>query len=103
MPARLGAEVRREYDAQDRWVRLSGGRRKSRRRQLVEHITRDELKAKMDRREDFILVDTMAEPYYRHSHLPGAINLPANEVRERAPELLPDKDAQIVVYCIDPP
>jgi rhodanese-related sulfurtransferase len=69
----------------------------------VEHITRDELKAKMDRGEDFVLVDTMAEMYYRHSHLPGAINLPADEVRERAAEVLPHKDAEIIVYCIDPP
>jgi hypothetical protein len=45
----------------------------------VEHITRDELKAKMDWGEDFVLVDTMPKIYYRHSHLPGAINLPANE------------------------
>jgi rhodanese-related sulfurtransferase len=69
----------------------------------VEHITRDELKAKMDRGEDIVLVDTMAEMYYRHSHLPGAINLPADEVREHAAEVLPDKDAEIIVYCIDPP
>jgi rhodanese-related sulfurtransferase len=60
------------------------------------------LKTRMDREEDFVLVDTMAEMYYRHSHLPGAINLPVNEIRERAPELLPDKDADIVVYCMDP-
>jgi rhodanese-related sulfurtransferase len=69
----------------------------------VEHITREELKAKMDREEDFFLVDTMPNRYYRHSHLPGAVNLPADQVRERAPELLPDKDVEIVVYCIDPP
>jgi rhodanese-related sulfurtransferase len=69
----------------------------------VEHISRDDLKAKMDRGDDFVLVDTMPKMYYRHSHLPGAINLPADEVRERASELLRDKDAEIVVYCIDPP
>jgi rhodanese-related sulfurtransferase len=69
----------------------------------VEHISREELKAKMDRGDDFVLVDTMAEMYFRHSHLPGAINLPADEVSDRAAELLPDKDAEIVVYCIDPP
>jgi len=61
------------------------------------------LKAKMDRGEDFVLVDTMPEMYYRHSHLPGAVNLPADEVAERAPELLPDREAEIIVYCIDPP
>ena len=70
---------------------------------MVETISRGELKAKMDRGEDFVLVDTMPEMYYRHSHLPGAVNLPVNEVRERAPELLPDREAEIIVYCIDPP
>ncbi|HEY6674631.1 MAG TPA: rhodanese-like domain-containing protein, partial [Rubrobacteraceae bacterium] len=44
-----------------------------------------------------------AEMYYRHSHLPGAINVPVDELGERAPELLPDKHAEIIVYCIDPP
>ncbi len=70
---------------------------------MVKSISREELKAKMDRGEDFVLVDTMPEMYFRHSHLPGAVNLPVNEVRESAPELLPDKKAEIIVYCIDPP
>jgi rhodanese-related sulfurtransferase len=67
-----------------------------------EHRAR-ELKEKMDRGDDFVLVDTLAEKYYRHSHLPGAINLQVDQVGERAPELVPDKDAEIVVYCLDPP
>jgi rhodanese-related sulfurtransferase len=70
---------------------------------VVKNISREELRAKMERGEDFVLVDTMPEMYYRHSHLPGALNLPVNEVRERAPELLPDREAEIIVYCIDPP
>jgi rhodanese-related sulfurtransferase len=70
---------------------------------VVKSISRGELKTKMDRGEDFVLVDTMPEMYYRHSHLPGAVNLPVNEVRGSAPKLLPDKDAEIIVYCIDPP
>ena len=69
----------------------------------VETISREELKEKMDRGDDFVLVDTMAEMYYRHSHLPGAINVPVDELRELAPELLPDKQAEIIVYCMDPP
>jgi rhodanese-related sulfurtransferase len=46
-------------------------------------------------------VDVLGEPYYRRSHLPGAISLPLEEI-ERAPEALPDKDADIVVYCTSP-
>ena len=69
---------------------------------MVRNISREELKEKMDRGEEFFLLDVLEEPYYRHSHLPGAINLPVDEI-ERAPEMLTDKDAEIVVYCMDPP
>ncbi len=52
---------------------------------MVKTISREELKKKkVDEGRGLILIDTMAEMYYRHSHLPGAINLPVDEVRERA-------------------
>ena len=65
-------------------------------------ISRDELKAKMDGGAAFTLVETLAEVAYQHAHLPGAINLPPDRVRELAPRLLPDKGAEIVVYCSSP-
>jgi rhodanese-related sulfurtransferase len=69
---------------------------------MVETVSRDELKAKMDRGETFTLVETLAEVAYQHQHLPGAVNLPPDRVRELAPGLLPDKGAEIVVYCSSP-
>jgi len=70
---------------------------------VVKTISRDELKEKMNRGHDFVLIDTLAGLYYRHSHLPGAINVPADEVGERAQELLPGGEAEVVAYCTDPP
>ena len=64
-------------------------------------ITRDELKAKMDRGDDFVLVEALSQKHYRSSHLPGAINLPYEFVDE-AEKVLPDKGAEIVVYCMNP-
>jgi 3-mercaptopyruvate sulfurtransferase SseA len=64
------------------------------RKSVVEMITREQLEEKMDRGEDFVLVDTLGEEYYRHSHLPGAIILPLEEI-DRAEEVLPDKEADI--------
>jgi hypothetical protein len=69
---------------------------------MVEPISRGDLKAKIDQRDDFLLVETLSEEQYRHTHLPGAINLPPDRVRELAPELLPDKEADVVVYCGSP-
>ena len=63
-------------------------------------ITREELKAKMDRGEEFVLVDALSAKHYESSHLPGAVNLPYEFVDE-AETVLPDKDAEIVVYCMN--
>lgn len=62
-------------------------------------ITREDLKAKMDQGDELVLIETLPERYYRRAHLPGAVNLPSDRVRELAPELLPDKHADVVVYC----
>ncbi len=69
---------------------------------MVPTISREELKAKLDRAEDFRLVETLAPFMYQAQHLPGAINLPPNEATQLAPALLPDKAAEIVVYCSNP-
>lgn len=69
---------------------------------MLKTISRDELKQKIDRKDDFLLVETLSAVTYHHGHLPGAINLPPDKVTELAPDLMPDKDAEIVVYCANP-
>lgn len=69
---------------------------------MIETISRAELKQKIDRGDKFQLVETLAAATYQHAHLPGAINLPPDQVKELAATLLPDKDADIVVYCASP-
>lgn len=69
---------------------------------MVATISRDELKMKIERRETFMLVETLPAAAYHHAHLPGAINLPPDQVTQLAPTLLPDKTADIVVYCAKP-
>jgi rhodanese-related sulfurtransferase len=75
---------------------------KERRDFMVATISRDELKIKIDRRETFMLVETLPAAAYHHAHLPGAINLPPDQVTQLAPTLLPDNTADIVVYCAKP-
>jgi rhodanese-related sulfurtransferase len=69
---------------------------------MSDTVSRDELKGKIDRGDAFTLVETLAETAYHHEHLPGAINLPPDRVNELAPRLLPDKGAEIIVYCASP-
>ena len=65
----------------------------------VMRIKREGLKAKLDRGEEVVLIETLGPKYYEDAHLPGAINIPHTEVDALAPELVPDKSAHIVVYC----
>ena len=62
-------------------------------------ITRDELQAKMDRGERFRLVEALPEKAWREGHLPGAVNIPSGEASRLAGGLLPDKAAEVIVYC----
>lgn len=68
----------------------------------VSLISLDELKMKIDRGDDFILLEALAEEYYRKEHLPGAKNLPYEHVAELAPSVVPDKNAEVVLYCMSP-
>jgi rhodanese-related sulfurtransferase len=69
---------------------------------VVATINREELQYKLDRGDDFFLVETLSEERYRHTHFPCAVNLPPDSIRESVSDLLPDKDADIVVYCAKP-
>ena len=64
-------------------------------------ITREELHAKIERREPFHLFEVLGKMYWRKHHLPTAVNVPPDEVTTLVPQLVPDKAAEIVVYCWD--
>ena len=62
-------------------------------------ISTKDLKTKLDRKDAFKLVETLAPERFREAHLPGAVNLPPDKIKELASQLLPNKDAEIVTYC----
>jgi len=62
-------------------------------------ITVDELKARIDDKsnDNFIIVDIRDDESFDAGHIPGAINIPLNELGYRAFSL--DKTKDIIVYC----
>lgn len=68
---------------------------------MIRTLTREAVKAGLDA-GSIVLVDALPDAYFRQQHLPGALNLVAEDVPTRASELLPDKDASIVTYCSNP-
>src|ERR1700676_4066361 len=66
----------------------------------MEHtISTKDLKAKLDRNDSIKVVETLAPERYREAHLPGALNIPPDKIKELAPQVLPNKNAEIVTYC----
>jgi len=63
-------------------------------------ISREELREKLERGDAFYLFEVLPRMYWRKHHLPGARSLPLDEIGTIA-TLVPDKRAEIVVYCWD--
>ncbi len=68
---------------------------------MAKTITRDELHQAIEH-DSVTVVETLRAEHFAQGHLPGAIHIHFEEIAERAPELLPDRDAAIVTYCSNP-
>lgn len=66
---------------------------------ILPDISLEELSQRLTCAKPPVLAEILGPKYYESGHLPGAINLPLEGFAERAVELLPDKQAEIVVYC----
>ncbi len=66
---------------------------------MESRISTKDLKAKLDRKQGITAVETLAPERYREAHIPGALNIPPERIRELAPQLLPNKDVEIITYC----
>jgi len=66
---------------------------------MYEQITPEDAKKIMDSGAEHIILDTREQDEFDEGHIPGAILIPYTEIENKAEEMLPDKDAQILVYC----
>ncbi|MFA5007039.1 MAG: rhodanese-like domain-containing protein [Candidatus Izemoplasmatales bacterium] len=46
-----------------------------------------------------VLVDVRTPEEYAAGHIPGALLIPLSDLEDDAAAMLPDKDAEIIVYC----
>lgn len=63
----------------------------------LETITYDALRKRLENKEDIQLLDVRTCVEYAGGHLPGSINIPVDELRERVSQLDPGRET--VVYC----
>jgi sulfur-carrier protein adenylyltransferase/sulfurtransferase len=70
-------------------------------RNSVRFLTLEELKARLEdtSRSRPVLVDVREKDEYRQGFIPGALHLPRGFLEMQAEQKLPDKNAEILVYC----
>jgi rhodanese-related sulfurtransferase len=68
-------------------------------KQRVRETDVDEVKAKLDNGEKFVLVDVREESEYAKDHLPAAIHLGKGVIERDIEQRVPDPDTPLVLYC----
>jgi rhodanese-related sulfurtransferase len=68
-------------------------------RRRIRELTVADVKAMLDRREQFRLVDVREESEWLQGHLPSATHLCKGIIERDIEEAIPDRSAQIVLYC----
>ncbi len=59
------------------------------------------LKKKMLSDPKLIVVNVLSQEQFQKLRIPGSINIPLEMLKEKVADALPDKGAEIVVYCSD--
>ena len=65
----------------------------------IRQVSLDDLKRRLDAKEDIVLVDVREKDEWRTGFIPGAVHLPRGFLEMQAEQRLPDKNARIVTYC----
>ncbi|MGH9528851.1 MAG: rhodanese-like domain-containing protein, partial [Terriglobales bacterium] len=68
-------------------------------RKHVQEVSIDEVKAKIDRGENFLLFDVREESEFAADHLPGAIHLSKGIIERDIETRVPDQTTPMVLYC----
>ena len=62
-------------------------------------ISQEEAAKMMDEETGYLILDVRRPDEFAEGHIPGAINVPNEEIMDEMPEALPDKDQMLFIYC----
>jgi rhodanese-related sulfurtransferase len=68
-------------------------------RKQVREATVDEIKARLDRGDKFVLVDVREESEFAKDHLPGAIHLGKGIIERDIEGRVPELNTEMILYC----
>jgi rhodanese-related sulfurtransferase len=62
-------------------------------------ISQEEAARMMEKDDGHVIVDVRRQNEYDAGHIPGAILIPNESIRDTQPEALPDQNQIILIYC----
>lgn len=65
----------------------------------IDEVSAEEVRERLDRGDDFTILDVREQDEVSNGAIPGARHLSRAHFESRVEDVLPDKDAEIVVYC----
>ncbi len=66
---------------------------------MIKEIDVQELKKKLDNKENFVFIDCREQEEWDEAHIEGATLIPLSSFQEKYEAVLTDKNATIVVQC----
>lgn len=64
----------------------------------VDEISREEIKRRLAD-PSLVLLNVLPREAFEEARIPGSLNLPVAEVRQRARQVIPDVSREVAVYC----
>jgi rhodanese-related sulfurtransferase len=68
-------------------------------RSRIQQTSVDQIKARLDRGDKFLLVDVREDNEWQKDHLPGAIHLSKGIIERDVETKVPDLNTEMVLYC----
>ena len=65
----------------------------------VREVSGDEVKAKLQEGEQFVLIDVREESEFAKDHIPGAVHIGKGTIERDIEEKVPDLNTPIILYC----
>jgi rhodanese-related sulfurtransferase len=68
-------------------------------RTRVRECTVDEVKTRLERGDEFLLIDVREDNEWAKDHLPGAVHLGKGVIERDIEQQVPDRGAELILYC----
>jgi len=69
-------------------------------RKNIKKISQREAKGLISSDKKIVLLDVRTPEEYHEVHIPHSISLPLDTLKAKASKIVPDKDTEIITYCL---